>query len=185
MNFRTGFTWRVASIFSLGFMMLGHSARAQTGLQITSPAAGTVLNPGQTITVSVSASGGPIYIGGNRSTGICKWELRPDLSTLPVLVHGSVDNNAGTISVGAMGTTASGPIFAVTSIDLERSDSPQTIAVDHSQVELPINGQIPIAVFGTYADGSVVNLSQSGRGGGRGVARAVDVEGRVPRESDG
>ncbi len=60
-----------------------------------------------------------------------------------------------------MGTTASGPIFAVTSIDLERSDSPQTIAVDHSQVELPINGQIPIAVFGTYADGSVVNLSQS------------------------
>ena len=67
----------------------------------------------------------------------------------------------GLDTVGAMGTTASGPIFAVTSIDLERSDSPQTIAVDHSQVELPINGQIPIAVFGTYADGSVVNLSQS------------------------
>ena len=49
------------------------------------------------------------------------------------------------------------PVF----IDIERPDSPQSIAVDHSQLELSIGERVPIGVYGTYSDGSIVRLTNS------------------------
>jgi hypothetical protein len=132
---------------------------AQAELKITEPTAGTVVSPGQTITVNVSASGGPFTSVGIVAPGHMNGDyiLRSPPYRFSFTVPSKV--TPGLDTIGAMGGTASGPIIAQVSIDVERSDFPQKITVDHSQVELPINGQLPILVFGTYSDGSVVNLT--------------------------
>ena len=134
---------------------------AQGELRITEPAAGTVLNPGQTITVSVSASGGPFtsvgIVGPGHMNG--NYILKSSPYQFSFTVQSKITPGLDTIE--AMGSTASGPVIAEVKIDVERPDTPQKISVDHPRLELPMGGKLPIAVFGTYADGSVVNLSRS------------------------
>jgi hypothetical protein len=59
--------------------------------------------------------------------------------------------------VANLGLRFSAPV----SIDVERSDSPLTIATDLSFLELPIGGRSGIRVLGTYTDGSRVDLRRS------------------------
>src|SRR5271163_1711212 len=60
-----------------------------------------------------------------------------------------------------MGFTPTGSAIAQISVDVERSDSPQSVIVDPSQIELPIGAQLPFSVTGYYTDGSIVDLSKS------------------------
>jgi hypothetical protein len=140
-------------------------ASAQATIEITEPKAGIVVNPGQTVDVEVSASGGsfssvgivaPGYV--NRDYVLKSPPYRFSFTVPPIPSKGIAP---GLEPIGAMGSTASGPVFAQVSIDIERPDSPRKITVDHSRLELPVGGKLPIAVFGTYGDGTEVNLSRS------------------------
>jgi len=52
-----------AVAFAFATLLCAGAALAQATLQITSPADGTLVSPGQTITVTVSASPGGVFTG--------------------------------------------------------------------------------------------------------------------------
>jgi hypothetical protein len=138
------------------------SLPAQAVLHITSPTNGAIVNPGQTMVVDVSASGavlaaaritaqdpiksGQVLIAPPYQFSITiPTKIRPGPYTL--VAEGS--------SVGSA-VPSSDPV----SIDVERIDTPQSIAAG-SVLELAIGEHSPVRVDGTYTDGSVVDLSRS------------------------
>jgi len=137
--------------------------RAEDALKITSPTDGAVMNPGQTVVLTVSAAGGPFTGVSFLASG--NFLTAQVLTAPPYQFSFTVPPPTipGPYSVTAVGTTASGdtifsaPVF----VDVERSDSPQSISVDHTQLELRIGGEVPIAILGMYSDGSIVDLSNS------------------------
>jgi hypothetical protein len=52
-----------SSAFTFATLLCTCAALAQRTLQITSPAEGTVVRPGQTITVTVTVSSGGVFMG--------------------------------------------------------------------------------------------------------------------------
>jgi hypothetical protein len=150
------------SVIGVGlFLFLAGGIWAQGSLQITNPASGTTLNPGQTVVVDATASGGPFNgviivapgaINGNAILSSPPYEFS---FTVPLQV------TPGLTTIGALGLTASGPVTAEIQVDIERPDSPQSITTDTSQLELAIGDAVPIQVFGTYADGTILRLTNS------------------------
>jgi hypothetical protein len=68
----------------------------------------------------------------------------------------------GPAEIDALGATASGDVFAdPVFIDVERADSPTRITLNHSSIELQAGDILPVSVYGTYADGSTINLTKS------------------------
>jgi Bacterial Ig-like domain (group 2)/Bacterial Ig domain len=158
---------RIAQVIALLAVIDGENVPlfAQPTLRITAPAAGTVLNPGQSVRVVVDATGGlfksvtiiaPGSLSGNPSLTIPPYQFSFTVPSLP-----SRGITPGPNRITAVGNTGSGPVHAVVSIDIERADTPQSIATDSSQVELSIGERVPLELYGTYTDGSVVRLTTS------------------------
>jgi hypothetical protein len=155
---------RITSVLNLGLLFtMGVSAQAQNSLQITNPAPGTVVNPGQTVVVNVLASGGPFTSVSVLPT----FDVNNDILLLTAPPYQfsftvPVGSRPGLAAITAMGSTAAGEIDSLpVTIAIERSDSPQSITTDSSQLELRIGDQMTISVAGTYEDGSIVDLSHS------------------------
>jgi hypothetical protein len=147
-----------ASLFASANLL----AQQKPDLKITNPSAGTIFAPGQTVTVNVAASGGPFTSVGILSppgtiNGLAVLTAPP--YQFSFTIRAQVRLGAGTISV--VGVTASDMALATVSIDIERPDSPQSVATDHSTLELAIGDQMTVLVTGTYDDGSIVDLSHS------------------------
>jgi hypothetical protein len=138
-------------------------AQQKPTLQITNPAPGTVVNPGQTVVVNVLASGGPFTSVSVLPT----FDVNNDILLLtapPYQFSFTVPSQSrpGLGAISAIGSTAAGEVDSLPiSIAIERSDSPQSIATGFSQLRMPIGHQTTISVTGTYEDGSIVDLSQS------------------------
>jgi hypothetical protein len=142
---------------------------ADTLLKITKPLKGAIVHPGETVEIAVSATGGPmesvtIFVPGNDQSNL------PLLSSPPYQFLYTVPSIPMQILPGLHPITAAGraagapPVFSEpVEIDVERPDSPQWIKIDHPGLELKIGHEIPIEVYGTYADGSIVPLSRSTR----------------------
>jgi hypothetical protein len=150
--------------FAIVLALIPLTVHAQPKLKITSPAAGTVVKPGQTIVVNVAVSGGSFIsvtanvVGSSRGPIMLTsspYEFSFDMpSTLPL----------GPADILALGTIAAGDIFAPpASIDLERPDSPTSLALNVPMLELQVGNTFPIFVSGTYGDRSVVDLTKSTR----------------------
>jgi hypothetical protein len=158
-----GLRMYVASVMLFGTVCV---CRAQNPaqLQITSPAAGTVVNPGQTITVSVTSPANTSFpqvivlgdgsIGGS---GIA--------NSLPAQLSMTIPAN---IDLGLHGLTAAGgvsgqlvlsfPAF----IDVERMDLPQSLSPNLSGIIFSAQGQqSPIVVFASFSDGSFLDATAS------------------------
>ncbi len=73
---------------------------AQAALQITNPAPGTVVNPGQTVVVNVSTSGGPVHVGNDHRTWVYKWPRDSNLPSVSVFVYGTTDSSQLELSIG-------------------------------------------------------------------------------------
>ncbi|MGP0070350.1 MAG: Ig-like domain-containing protein [Bryobacteraceae bacterium] len=141
-------------------LFLASGIRAQGSLQIANPASGTTLNPGQTVVVDVTASGGTVngvmIVAPEANVDTVLSSPPYEFSfTLPLQV------TPGLTTIGALGLTASGPVTAEIQVDIERSDSPQTMTTDTSQLELAVGDSVPVQVFGTYADGTILRLTNS------------------------
>jgi hypothetical protein len=146
-----------ASLFASANLL----AQQKPDLKITNPSAGTIFAPGQTVTVNVAATGGPFTSVGILSppgtiNGLAVLTAPPYQFSFTIPTQ--VELGPATISVIG---TASVPAIATVSIDIERSDSPQSIATDHSTLELAVGHDMPVRVYGTYGDGAIVDLSQS------------------------
>jgi hypothetical protein len=136
---------------------------ARASLQITSPAAGTVVNPGQTIPIYVSTSGGSFAVVAVGGDGVIPdgQLLRHPPYQFSVTIPSQI--RLGLYSLVAVGSMGSGnPTFShQVSIDVERADAPQSITTDLSTIDLPIGGRCGVRVLGTYSDGSTLDLSRS------------------------
>jgi hypothetical protein len=155
-------TSRLSVALAVSITMPG-SILAQDTLRIMTPAEGTIVNPGGTVVVYVTASGGPfksVSIGapdpikGSQllTTAPYQFGITIPATTTPGLYPLTAlgNTNAGTLIM-------SDPIM----IDVERPDSPQNVTTDGTQLELAVGDRTVIPVAGTYADGSNVDLHKS------------------------
>lgn len=146
--------------------LLCQQAIAANSLTITSPATGTVVAPGQVLTVNVSASGtypnGIAIVGGSpliTSQGT-QTGSNPTFSiTIPP------NAPAGAFGLSAMGSVSTGALVqsAEVTLDVERPDAPQTLAVQPAEAHLNYVGDSLSlnAAMGTYADGGRFDLRRS------------------------
>lgn len=138
---------------------------AQAELRITDPPLYAVVHPGQTVSVKVSAEGGPfkgvmlVAPDGTKING------KPVLNSPPYEFSLTVPASLpamGNIGGGVVGSPAQGtPVTADMVIDIEMPDAPKAIKVDRSQLDLSIGDELPIQVFGRYSDGAQVRLTNS------------------------
>ena len=137
---------------------------AQPTLQITSPANGAVVSSGQTLTVSVAASGDTfqaVQLTGNAAmNGIYTLTAPPYEFAIPI----PPDADSRIYFLVAAGTATAGE--AVQSdeitIDIERPDPPVQIKNEGGAIGFGyVADQRNLSVTGTYADGSAVTLTYS------------------------
>jgi hypothetical protein len=141
------------------------SSQAQAELRITDPTLFTVVRPGQTVSVKVSASGGPfkslLFVAPDHTKATGKEVLDSTPYEFSFTVSSHVPT-PGTYGGGVMGFPLQGELVtAQFVIDIERPDVPNTISVDSNQLELSVGDQLPIQVFGVYGDGATLRLTRS------------------------
>jgi len=170
MQGKASIDWGMRTLASLGILVATgvsvqaqNSAPAQATLQIITPAAGTVVNPGQTIVVYVSTSGSPF---GGVSLAAPELQITSTLilNAPPYQFSLGIPSRTtpGPYTIKALGMGSGSPIFSnPVMIDVERADSPRSIAIDSALLQMSIGDKTSIRVFGTYSDGSVVDLSSS------------------------
>jgi hypothetical protein len=137
---------------------------APPALQITAPASGTVVAPGQTVSVTVVASGGTFsQVGLIAEYPIGFSSL---LTAAPFQFSVTVPANAGVgtyhlTAVGNAGQSSLVESYPVT-LYVERADSPTAIAIQPSTIILEAQGQqMPLQVLATFSDGTVQDVSGS------------------------
>jgi hypothetical protein len=154
-------TYRLA-IFAL-FAIAPWDVFAQS-LKITSPMPGTVVNPGQTVKVTVSVSGGKFASVGLTVPGYMNGKdilhSPPVEFSFRIPPSSEIRPGLDTIVAVALGGTASEMVSSAVPIDIERPDYPQKITTDTTQLDLRVGDHVPILVFGTYSDGSIFESEQ-------------------------
>lgn len=150
----------IAIVLALGVLpCLGQSNL----LQITSPATGTIVNPGQVVTISVSAdpSVSNVAIIADDPLGFSQTTNGQSLQfqlTIPS------DTTIGAYDVSAMGTAPDGSAVDSPPISLQ-VDSPNTqfvISTVPSVLRFSAPGEaIPLHVIGTFPDGSQLDMTHS------------------------
>jgi len=158
-------------------MLLSTGAGAQArsnALVITSPANGTVVAPGQTISVSITVNsgtypGGVVVVGGeDGGPGVMEAPasgMSPVSSPASVSISITIPTNAfpGKFGITATGVNPSGVLqgsFEVV-LDVERTDSPVSLRVDPPSLHIQQGQTLRLSVTGVYADGSWHGLTHS------------------------
>jgi hypothetical protein len=137
-------------------------------LVITSPSTGTVVNPGETITISVTVNSGTYpkgiaIIGGEAGgPGVMAGPLSGPSPSFSVTIPANADS--GPFAISANGIDSSGKFdssFQVT-LDVERSGSLVSLRVDPPTIHFQNVGQsLPLTVIGVSANGSWQGLTHS------------------------
>jgi adhesin HecA-like repeat protein len=160
---------RLAGVFEplLALCLFGNALLAQATLQVTSPANGAVVAPGQTITVTATPSPGAVFVSiiviGKDPIG-----FGPVLTAPPYVFSIQLPQQItpGIYTLGAVGSLVSGgePIFSNRiSIDVERPDNPVRLGVDLSPLISSVGDHDLMSVFGVYGDGSKYDLGRSSK----------------------
>jgi hypothetical protein len=146
----------------LGIALFFPSVAWAQQLTITSPSAGTVVAPGQTLVVTVSVSSGSVaaVLVAAQDIGATAFQTTAPYSfslTIPQAV-------VGLKNLTAFGVT--GPEQVVTSapvqIDVELSAQATSLTASLQQVQFGFAGdQFPLDVTATFADGSQSDVTQS------------------------
>ncbi|MHB8499598.1 MAG: Ig-like domain-containing protein [Candidatus Acidiferrales bacterium] len=141
------------------------SPQGQPTLQITSPAAGTVVNPGQTLTVSATsptpASFSQVFVGGDLTGFI------GTISGLPGQLSFTIPSAGfalGTHRLSAQGTPTSGgaPALTQVSIDVERPDLPADIWTTLPGLQLDSPGeQTRLVLYADFPDNTTWRVTAS------------------------
>jgi hypothetical protein len=163
---QTGRVLRLAGLFASMWVLGGLGLQAQSTLQITNPAEGTVFNPGQTVVVNVVATGEPFKSVGIVAPGFVHGSSV--LTTPPYQFSFTVPPlptrglKPGNNQITAVGFTASaGPIYAAVHIALERPDTPKSVTADFDRLDLPAGRSEQINVDAIYSDGTGMTVTES------------------------
>ena len=136
-------------------------------LSHTSPASGSIVAPGTTLTVNVTSPAGQsftvVFIAGEGFIGLTRHTTSPLPAQFTIDVP--ADARLGTYRLAALGTTPADTKVAVRiEIDVERPDLPASLMARVPQVVFDRQGQqSAIALLATFADGSVLDATASSR----------------------
>ena len=151
----------VLSALTLGAVRL----LAQAELRITDPPLYAVVHPGQTVSVKVSAEGGPFKSVMLVVPDRTEIQGKPVLDSPPYEFSFTVPASFPTMGnqgCGVMGFLGQDQYLTANMvIDIERPDAPKTIKVDSASLELSPRDTLPIQVFGRYDDGAQLRLTNS------------------------
>jgi len=149
--------------FAISLLLVAPASLAADSLQITSPASGTVVSPGQTISISVAADPAVQQVAlfpepplPEAQAGFSAGEFN---LTIPAgIPPGPHDLRALGVSGGVVVTSD------YLTLDVERSDDPVRLRTEPAILQLRNRGdQFPLRVIGTYNDGSQATLTASSR----------------------
>jgi len=162
--------WRVAGILILAAGFVAASASAQqTQVHIFSPAAGAVVQPGQTVTISVVADSSveklallgqhPLPLGQVVAPGL--GATRP----FEFQVRIPTDIRPGTYHVTAIGSLAGAETVSESLVlDVEKAEEPTRVWAKPSTILFSRAGErIPLRVLGAFGDGSQETLTKSSK----------------------
>jgi hypothetical protein len=134
-------------------------------LQITSPADGAVVNPGQTLSVTVTSSGNATFtnVGVVAEAPI---GISDSATSVPAQFSFAIPTNipCRPHMLTAIGTTASGESVRSPTvlIDIERPDLPNSVAALLSSFSFQSLGeQVPIVLTAKFSDGSILDITES------------------------
>lgn len=137
----------------------------QPSLQITSPASGTTVSPGQTVTVTVTSPVGLTFsevdVIGEFPIGMST-VAKSVPAQIPVTIPSSIA--CGPRVLTAEGTTASGASAesASITIDVERPDFPVSLSASFTSLTLESQGETtPFVFFAKFSDGAVLRVNES------------------------
>jgi Bacterial Ig-like domain (group 2) len=142
------------------------SPQSQPTLQIISPTPKTVVNPGQTVTVSVT-SPTPGAFSGVELTGDDPLGFVGTVSVLPAQIPvtiplSQIDCGSYFLTVSGTPTSGQGPVSAIVELDVERSDFPLTISAALSPIIFDSAGeQIRLDLLAGFADGTTFGVTAS------------------------
>jgi hypothetical protein len=164
-------------LLGMAAVLLSTRAGAQTRsntLVITSPANGTVVAPGQTITVSITVNSGTypygvVVVGGeDAGPGVMEAPasgMSPVSSPSTVSISIAIPTNAfpGKFGITATGATSLGVLQSSYEVvlDVERTDSPVSLRVDPPSFHIQQGQTLQLSVIGVYADGSWHGLTHA------------------------
>jgi len=171
-------SWQIAGILVSIAALSAIGARAQQELiHILSPATDTVVRPGQTITITVTAgtSVEKLVVIGQHPLGVGQVVSDPAPG---IVTRGQGDSRPvtfqltipaqirpGAYRVTAMGTTSGGNMESQAIVlDVEKSEEPAKIWTEPSIIQSIHPGdRIPIRVLGSFADNSQEELTKSNK----------------------
>ena len=141
------------------------AGQTQPALQITSPSDGSVIAPGQTISVSVSSPSNTtfkqVFVIGEQPLPNSSMATSVPASFSLSIAQGT---RPGKYMHTAWGATTANQVLESPPIplDVERTDLPTTLTADETQISFRSQGETaPLRIFGKFADGSVVDLRAS------------------------
>ena len=164
------YRWRVAGSLILAAVMVAASARAQqTRVHFVSPAAGTVVHPGQTVTIAVAAdsSVAKLALLGQHPLPVSQ-VVAPGLGVAqPFEFQLKIpsDIRPGPYRVTAIGSLAGGePVSESLVLNVEKAEEPTRIWAKPSTILFSAAGErIPVRVLGAFGDGSQEALTKSSK----------------------
>lgn len=157
-------SWKT-EVRALLVLLLAIRPVAAQSLRITSPAEGAIVQPGESLTVTVEAVGAfqLVFVGGSGPIGFGKESLKAP----PYKFTVSIPKR---IAPGEYWLTAVGSISRDHPVDsppvrilVERADSPVSMAVYPVAPDLMVGRKAYLSVTGQYADNTTADLSKSGR----------------------
>jgi hypothetical protein len=140
-------------------------ASAQAVLEISSPAPNAVMNPGQTMTVTVTSPANVAFttVGVMGESPIGMSTTLASGVPAQLSLHIPADIACRRYLVTADGTTAAGgDVSTFVTIDVERPDMPTSIRSTLPSIyfEAP-GGRVPVRIWGSFGDGNVLDVSAS------------------------
>jgi hypothetical protein len=150
-------------IAALALIACGVVAGQAPTLTITSPANGAVVPSGQTLTVTVAASGGNfqgVWLGGNLD--VIFQPVAGSSYQFTAVIPATTHSGTYWLTAGGAVQPSAQVNEASISIDVERPDAPVALANDSRTLGLEYVGDSEyLLVDGTFADGSKVELQRS------------------------
>jgi hypothetical protein len=159
-NRRCGWT---AGLLALLATWAPAAGRAAAQIQITSPATGTTVNAGQTLSIVVSADPSVQGLGVIAEQPLPQVQGASSPNEFTLAIPAGIP--PGIYHLTAVGSQSGSLVESLqVAIDVERGDDPVTIRVEPATIRFRGVGQkIPLRVIGTYADGSQTTLTASAR----------------------
>jgi len=158
-----GWAFQRAGLAVAALFLCTSAILAQPVLQIVSPAAGTVVSPGQAVSVNVQASGADFLQVALLGEG----PLGNDqvLTSTPYVFSIQIPPqvSAGTYVLTAVGATSGGDLVysGTISVDIERSDRPVSISAQPVSLTLEVGVQGFLLVTATYTDGTALDVTRA------------------------